>query len=421
MTDTRLSEAPPRRRYSTSNRDRRRAEIVAAASEEINAHGLHGLMLADVAATVGMTKANLTYYFRRKEDLASACVSQTLAAYRVLVAQAGAAQSARARVEALYALFFERAGRQAAGLEPPLVMLSSLQALGEAQGPEVVELYAALLRDTAKLFEAPDAPPLDRARRRGRAQLALTHLFWAVAWSRQVDPGDYPRCARRLFDIVADGLCEQRALPSDHAVNAIVAAALPADPTAQRWAFYQAATRIINQLGYRGASVDRIGAAVNVTKGSVYHHHQSKDDVVRACSERSFAAMWAIMRAAQASSDDPWAQVAGLVTGLTAFQTGEDGPLLRAVVLGALPEHLGEAVMLQWTRVTQHLAGVVSDASAAGAVRRVDPFLAAQVIAAAVNAADEIRALCADAPPAEAGGLCARAALFGLLSPLAEA
>lgn len=421
LTDSHTLEARPRRRYSSSNRDRKRAEIVAAAAEEINAHGLHGLMLAEVAAKVGMTKANLTYYFRRKEDLAAACVSQTLDAYRTLVAEACEPPTARERLRTLYERFFERAARQAAGLEPPLVVLSSLQALGETQGAQAVEQYAALLRATIALFNAPDAPPLDRSRRRGRAQLALTHLFWAVAWSRQIDPGDYPRSARRLFEVVVDGLGAVRETPGREAVDEVLAAALPADPSAQRWAFYQAATRIINLMGYRGASVDRIGAAVNLTKGSVYHHHQSKDDVVRACSDRSFEAMWAIMRAAEGSSDDPWTRVAMVVRGLTAFQTSEHGPFLRAVVLGALPEHLGEAVVLQWARVTQHLAGLVSDASAAGAVRSADPFVAAQVVAASVNAADEIRSLAPDASPAEVGELCSRAALFGLLSPLAEA
>ena len=420
LTDSQTRERRPQRRYSSSNRDRKRAEIVAAAAEEINAHGLHGLMLADVAAKVGMTKANLTYYFRRKEDLAAACVSQTLDAYRALVAEASQPPTARERLRTLYERFFERAARQAAGLEPPLVVLSSLQALGETQGAEAVDQYVALLRATIALFEAPDAPSLDRPRRRGRAQLALTHLFWAVAWSRQIDPGDYPRSARRLFEVVADGLSAPRETPRRDAVDVAAAAAAPADPAAQRWAFYQAATRIINLMGYRGASVDRISAAVNLTKGSVYHHHQSKDDLVRACSDRSFEAMWAIMRAAEGTSEDPWTRLAAVVGALTAFQTGEHGPFLRAVVLGALPEHLGEGVLLQWARVTQHLAGLVSDAIAAGVARPVDPFLAAQVVAAAVNAADEIRSLTPDASPAEAGVLCSRAALFGLLSPLAE-
>ena len=53
-------------------------------------------------------------------------------------------------------------------------------------------------------------------------------------------------------------------------------------------AFLLAATRLINELGYRGASVQRIAAELNVTKGSFYHHLDAKDDLVIACYRRSF-------------------------------------------------------------------------------------------------------------------------------------
>ena len=53
-------------------------------------------------------------------------------------------------------------------------------------------------------------------------------------------------------------------------------------------AFLLAATRLINELGYRGASVQRIASELNVTKGSFYHHLDAKDDLVAACYRRSF-------------------------------------------------------------------------------------------------------------------------------------
>src|SRR3546814_3487932 len=52
--------------------------------------------------------------------------------------------------------------------------------------------------------------------------------------------------------------------------------------------FLRAATRLINELGYRGASVQRIASELNVTKGSFYHHLDAKDDLVIACYKRSF-------------------------------------------------------------------------------------------------------------------------------------
>src|SRR3546814_10036052 len=52
--------------------------------------------------------------------------------------------------------------------------------------------------------------------------------------------------------------------------------------------FLRAATRLINELGYRGASVQRIASELNVTKGSFYHHLDAKDDLAPACYKRSF-------------------------------------------------------------------------------------------------------------------------------------
>ena len=52
-------------------------------------------------------------------------------------------------------------------------------------------------------------------------------------------------------------------------------------------AFLQAATFLINEQGYRGASVEKISARLNVTKGSFYHYNDNKDDLVANCFERS--------------------------------------------------------------------------------------------------------------------------------------
>jgi AcrR family transcriptional regulator len=407
MTDATIANP---RRYTAVKRDLKRAEIVAAATREMNEHGVQGLVLADVAARVGMTKANLTYYFRRKEDLAALCIGQTLDAYQAMIAQAAGQPTARTRFLALYLLFFERAARAAHGLEAPLVVLGSPRALEEPYGAEVTRHYTEMLRAAAALFDSPDALPMGRVDRLTRAQLALTHLFWAAAWIRNCDPGDYPRIAHRLFDIVADGLA-----PPDGARRGDPGQSAAGDED-QRAGFYQAATRVINLLGYRGASIDRIGAAVNVTKGSVYHHHQSKDELVLACSERSFTAMWIIIRSVEAAADDRWAQVSGLVEALARHQLGATGPFLRASVLSALPEPLRDTLVVQWARIINHLAGLVSDGVAEGTIRAVDPALSAQVIAAGLNATDEIGGFLGHRGIDDVTGRCVEPTLFGLFS-----
>lgn len=397
-------------RPAGAKRDRKRAEIVAAATREMNEHGIQGLVLADVAARVGMTKANLTYYFRRKEDLAAVCIGQTLDAYQSMIAQAAERPTARGRFMALYELFFERAARTVCEDEAPLIVLSNPRALDEPYAAMATRHYTEMLRAAAALFDAPDAPPLGRIERLTRAQLALTHLFWAAAWVRQCDPGDYPRMARRLFDIVVDGLALPGAAPGPRVE-------LPATADDPRGAFYRTATRLVNTLGYRGASIDRIGAAMNVTKGSVYHHHQSKDELVLACSERSFSTMWRVIRAVEAEAGGGWPQLSALVATLTRCQLGDQGPFLRAAVLSALPTPLRDNLTLQWTRILNHVAGLVFEGISTGGVRMVEPALAAQVIAAGLNAADEIGGFFRDRDVEDVLSLCVEPVLFGLLSP----
>lgn len=399
------------RGYASSKRDRRRAEIVAVATREMNEHGVQGLVLAEVAAKVGMTKANLTYYFRRKDDLAAVCIDQTLGEYRLMIAAASDRETARARFEALFTAFFARAAQAAAGQVPPLAGLGALPALDEPFGTQAIERYRDLLQATGALFQAPDGPALDRVGRVIRAQIVLTQLFWFSTWIDQYDPGDYPRIARRLFDVVADGILPCEGLDAHWQV----ALPEPNESDPQRAAFYQAATRLINRLGYRGASVDRIGAAASLTKGSVYHHHPSKEEVVLACSDRSFRAMWSIIRAVEAAGGDVTRRLAALVQALVVFQASDQGPFLRASALSALPAGPRERVSLQWGRVTHHLAALVSDGVADGVLRPVDPVIAAQVIAAAVNAADEIHRFAPDLL-VDVAALCAIPTLNGIFT-----
>ncbi len=81
LTDLPLRhETPPARR--TRKRTRIQAEnearILDAALAVFSATGYRGATLAEVAERAGMTKPNLLYYFRRKEDIYLAVLTRTL-------------------------------------------------------------------------------------------------------------------------------------------------------------------------------------------------------------------------------------------------------------------------------------------------------------------------------------------------------
>ena len=58
---------------STARYNKKKEAIIAAAVGILNRRGVRGMTLADVAASVDLITTSVTYYFRKKEDLAVAC------------------------------------------------------------------------------------------------------------------------------------------------------------------------------------------------------------------------------------------------------------------------------------------------------------------------------------------------------------
>lgn len=402
-------------RHEGTKREKRRAELIALASAELNEHGVRGLVLADVAASAGMTKANLTYYFRRKEELAAACFSKAIDAYREMIADAAKAADPKARLAELFLLYFGRAARTQNGEAAPLAILSDIRALEGTEQQDAIARYGEMLLSAASLLSARPEDQGDVLQSIPRAQMILVQLFWSAAWVTRYAPADYPNVARRLYAIVANGLLPDGATWNPEWASAGVALSRQGEP-GDRSHFFRTATREINRLGFRGASIDRIAAAMRLTKGAIYHHFDTKDALLEACFERSFAQMWRIIREAEDQGGSPQQQLSTAIVALIAFQAGDHGPFLRDTALTALPSDKRAAVLGEWNRIILHLAAMVSDGIAAGLLRPVDPLLAAQAISATVNAADEINRFMPAGLALDVAELCARPLLFGVFS-----
>ena len=66
---------------STSRFQVKREAVLAAAAHHFNQQGVKGATLADIAASVGLVTTSVTYYYRKKEDLATACFLRAIAAH----------------------------------------------------------------------------------------------------------------------------------------------------------------------------------------------------------------------------------------------------------------------------------------------------------------------------------------------------
>jgi AcrR family transcriptional regulator len=401
------SLAPP----VTARFSRKREAIIAAATEILNHRGVRGMTLALVAERVGLITTSVTYYFKKKDELAAACFMSGIGRLMALVHDARSEPTISARVRRLLELYIGLRAEIAAGEAPAIPVFSDIRALSPEHFRTTGAAYGELFRSVRRLFAAPGGEPLGRGQATARAQILLEQIHWLETWLPRYDAHDYARVCDRMHDILNGGLATHGAVWAP-APLAIVAGG---DASAAD-AFLLAATRLINQRGYHGASVELISASLNVTKGSFYHHHSAKDDVVTACFERSFEAVRRAQLAALALPGDVWMQLISAAAALVEFQFSSAGPLLRTSALSALPESIRDQMIERSGRLSDRFAAMISDGVGEGSLRPVDPFIAAQMLTASLNAAADLPMLLRGVGPRLAVDFYARPFFTGLTS-----
>jgi AcrR family transcriptional regulator len=375
---------------ATARFSKKREAIIAAATDLLNQNGVKGMTLAEVAERVGLITTSVTYYFKRKDELAGACFQAGIRRLRALVTEAAEAETASDRVRRLLELYLTLRARIGAGEAPPIPVFSDIRALSAPILRPTAIAYGDLFRQVRRLFAAPGAAVLSRGQATARAQILLEQVHWLEAWLPRYAPAQYPHVAARMHDILANGL----ATPGDAwRPSPLPSLSAPVDPAAPTEAFLLAATRLINQRGYHGASVEAISAALGVTKGSFYHHHNAKDDVVSLCFERSFETVRRAQAASAALSGDAWTRLTSAAAALVERQFSPAGPLLRTSALTALPPAIRGEMLAESQRLSDRFATMIERGVAEGSLRPVDPFIAAQMLNATLNAAADLPVL----------------------------
>ncbi|RJF80539.1 TetR/AcrR family transcriptional regulator [Oleomonas cavernae] len=393
----------------TSRFQRKRDLIVDAAAVQINQRGIKGMALADVAESVGLSTTSVTYYFKRKDLLAGACFDRALDRLDVLVATAEAEGDARARVTRYVELNFDMLTRIRNNQEQPVARLSDLRALDEPMRGQLMARYFRIYRRVRHFWDS-DGSEGRRALRTARAHVLLETVFWLQAWLPLYEVEDYDRIRRRLLELYALGLAPSGTCwaPRLQTLDE------PEEDTARRH-FLVAATRLINERGYRGASVDRIASELNVTKGSFYHHLDAKDDLVLACFRHSLDTLALAQRKAALAGDNYLDRLASATATLLEIQfSATAAPLLRTTALQALPEDLRAQVVERSNMLATRFAGLIIDGITQGSIAPIDPLVASQSLMPLLNAAYELRHWAAPLGAPEAIRLYASTLFFGL-------
>ena len=176
MGDARTDETTSTRRF----REKREA-ILAAAAEAINEQSAKGMTFADVARRVGLNTTSVTYYFKRKEDLAAAAFEHTLDYLLAMLREASTEATPADRVERLVTINMARLMRIDRGEERPMAVLSDLRAMDEPMRGPLMARWREVFRRTRALWgEGRGRAATDLAG--ARAHVLLENLFWLPVW-----------------------------------------------------------------------------------------------------------------------------------------------------------------------------------------------------------------------------------------------
>ncbi len=401
-------DASPIVTASTQRYAKKRDAIVAAATHILNQRGVKGMTLADVAASVGLITTSVTYYFKKKEDLAAACFFAGIAQFDAMIDDALLATTPEARLRRFLHRYLEAKAAIRLDERPPIPSFADVRALNAPHLQQVSAAYGDMFRKLRQLVW--DGDSAGRKAANAKTHMLLEQVLWSAIWLPRYEVEDYPRIRDRLGDILVHGLAPDGAR---WAPQPLPVSAEPFE-VGGRDTFLVAATRLINSRGYRGASVEKISAELNVTKGSFYHHNEAKDDLVMACFERTFEVVRRVQSAAMRIQGDQWARLSSAAAGIVEYQMTEAGQLLRTSAMSALPTGMRNQVVEHSNRLSDRFSAMISDGIAEGSIRPVDAVIAAQTINATLNAAADLDAWVRGIGPAEAVDFYARPMLMGV-------
>lgn len=153
-----------------------------------------------------------------------------------------------------------------------------------------------------------------------------------------------------------------------------------------RRALIRSARTLFARRGYEATGVDQIAAHAGATRGAVYHHFESKRELLLTVLDEMQAALARRVSEAASSETDPWLRVR---TALATFLDACTEPANARLLLIEAPAVLGWDT---WREVdARHFLGMtqaaVRDLIAGGYLPDVDPEVLAHLLMAALTEA----------------------------------
>lgn len=389
------------RKQQPSRYERQRERILDAATRVLNQRGIAGMTLQEVAEQLGLKTTAVTYYFRYKEQLIIAVFEDSLRRLNGMIGEAGRADTPRERVSRYLEIWFDHYAAAMRDETRPMAILSELRALeGEAR-EKLIASYQDIFRAVRALFGPTDTAE-QKLKLTVRAQMLNEAIFWSAIWLKQYDIADFDTVRRQFLQILEGGIATEFA-KLDFGNLLVTPTVANTDSYSL---FLKVATRTLNEVGYKGTSIDRIAAELNLTKGSFYHHLPTKHDLILQCLHSSYQRLRDLHEQAEDAGYTKWETLIAIITQSLRAQLKGDYPLLRTTAFQALPDNVRQIPYEQSQRITLLFTGLLIDACQEGSTKNINPLIASHIIMSTINSAFDIRSWAAKQAVEDAVGRC---------------
>ena len=147
----------------------------------------------------------------------------------------------------------------------------------------------------------------------------------------------------------------------------------------------KAAAKAFRKLGYHGATVEEIAAALHMKKGNLYYYFRNKEEILFACHQYSLDCLMQLLDDVERSGVDADEKLRRLVVAFVHTILDElHGTALLLDLEALTPSHL-KTVIARRDRFERGVRQVLEDGIAAGHFGAGDPKLLAFAMFGAVN------------------------------------
>jgi AcrR family transcriptional regulator len=390
---------PPSPFNRTVQHDAKRLAILSQAARLFNYKGSRATTLKDIAENLGLTKTSLYYYVKTKEELIYQCYMAALDYHHGILDTVEERHSAPAdRLSAYFMLQFDNWLAAFEGRGPHIAALLEIASLRGSHRQEVEAQYIAMFRRLRQYLRDGVADGSFRTLEPTATTRALLgSIDWAFSWLHKIPPGQVGTTAGKAVDILVHGLFGGKGeyLPSSPDTGESGNRPLEGFNREQQNrlkqdAFYKAGTWLFNKKGFDGTSLDEIAEQLHVSKGAFYYHIRSKEDLLFNCYSRSLDIVENIHQQAAQSQDTGLEKVEQTCRRIFYFQNSNEGPLIRYNTITALPMVRMREILKRTDAANECFGNFLREGMEDGSVRRIDPFIAQNLIAGAVNASMEL-------------------------------